>query len=346
MPSPSYIPAPQNESPLGDILSSFVTKNNQNVREQKETDAISEIIERHKQDGQNIQGRLDSIISDQRLGPTKKTELVKQTMEMAKYNTELQKKAQAEADKEKKKENNKAQLRYIEKKYGLEPGSGDAYEDNPSAFAQVAKPDKAVNTPKGPKEKYEETIAVENAKEVPKLEQSIAKGSDILSNIKTIEDLATNNLSGIPGYVKAGFNTEAAAQLTTLGATNLDTVIKLFNPAGTLPTAKLNWIRDTFSVSPWENLSTIKGKLNTQKIIANQSIARAKERLALIKKYHGNIPDNVEQKFDEDTSSLLDVLEEQYSPEKKSGRPGFVKIKDPQGVERWVPEKIAQQLQG
>ena len=169
----------------------------------------------------------------------------------------------------------------------------------------------------GPKEKFETILAGEAAKEVPKLEQTIAKGADTLDNIATIEKLASENLSGLKGYGKALFNTEAASQLATLGATNLDTVIKLFNPAGTLPTAKLNWIKNTFSVSPWDNLSTIQGKLNTQKIVTNQSIARAKERVDLLKQYNGNIPSDVSKKFDKETGDLLDILKDQYEPKEK-----------------------------
>ncbi len=112
-------------------------------------------------------------------------------------------------------------------------------------------------------------------------------------------------------------NTEAAAEVKNLSATNLDTVIKLFNPAGTLPTAKLNWIKDTFAVSPYDNLSTIRGKVNVQKIISQQALGRAEEKLRLLKQYEGVIPPEVDSKFEKDTENLLDVLQEQLEPKEK-----------------------------
>ncbi len=189
---------------------------------------------------------------------------------------------------------------------------------------------------KGTAEKFEETIAVEAAKEVPKLEKEIIKADDVLSNIERIQELSDKQLGGPLGYVKAALNTESASELTTLGATNLDTVIKLFNPAGTLPTAKLNWIRNTFSVSPWDNQSTITGKLNTQRLITEQGKKRAQERVALLKQYKGNIPTEVATRFDNDSSKILDQIE----------RPGYVQVKAPNGKFKWVPTDIANQLEG
>lgn len=208
--------------------------------------------------------------------------------------------------------------------------------DRLSNKISVATARSMVKKTKGPQDKFEEILATEGAKEVPKLEQAISKGKDTLENIDTIEKLATENLSGLKGYVKAAFNTEAASQLQTLGATNLDTVIKLFNPAGTLPTAKLNWIRSTFSVSPWDNLSTIKGKLNTQKTITNQSIERANERKNLLKRYNGNIPENVAKDFDKETGDKLDALKNELSPQiEKQASEQKIKVKAPDGTE-WI----------
>ena len=181
---------------------------------------------------------------------------------------------------------------------------------------------------KSNKDIFESGLAKEASKEVPKLEQTIAKNKDVLTNIETISEIVNKDLTGPKGYVKAAFNTESAAQLTTLGASNLDTVIKLFNPVGTLPTQKLNWIRNTFTVSPWDNTSTIQGKLKTQKILAQQSQARAEERVRLLKEYGGIIPADIDKQFNKDTDDLLTIMEEQYgddgkpkkSPKNESGK--------------------------
>lgn len=354
MPSAQVIdlnPNPRTEyTPLEQTLSSFSNRQRENQIDRQDTDALRDIYSQYQKEGGTIQDAIIALATRPGISPTKRVESAKQLNEFQKYNTELQKKSKDDLEKAEvkaKKAESEAQTKSqqaviakdLQEQRGFTPEQADAYAKNPALLEKVHPKEKVTGDKN--KEKFEQTLATEAAKEVPKLEQTIAKSKDVLENIKTIEDLAKKNLSGVGGYLKAAFNTEAASQLKTLGATNLDTVIKLFNPAGTLPTAKLNWIRDTFSVSPWDNLSTIQGKLNTQKIISNQGAERSKERLRLLKKYNGNIPQEVDQQFDADTGSLLDVLKEQYE-----SKPGFVKVKDPQGRDRWVPENVAKQLQG
>ena len=168
-----------------------------------------------------------------------------------------------------------------------------------------------------PVSQFQKTLQAEGAKKVVKLEDEIPKSKDALKNIDRVVELSEKHLRGLTGYAKSFFNTEAAAEVRNLSATNLDTVIKLFNPAGTLPTAKLNWIKDTFSVSPSDNISSIRGKTNVQKIIAEQALGRAQEKLKLLKRYEGNIPLEEDAKFDKDTENLLDVLQEQLEPKEK-----------------------------
>ncbi len=205
----------------------------------------------------------------------------------------------------------------------------------------LIKPQKTAN---GPKERFEQGLAAEASKEVPELEKEIKKSDDLIANVDAAEKLANDELGGPIGYGKAFFNTQSASNLETLGATNLGSVIKLFNPAGTLPTAKLNWIKKTFAVSPYDTLSTMKGKFDTQRIILNQAKARAQERVGLLKKYFGNIPADVNAQFDKDTGDLLDALEGELEPSKEDARKGMVKVMDPNGIERWVPEEVAKKL--
>ncbi len=344
-------PTPRTETtPLEKTLSSFSNRARQNQVDRQDTDALREIYQQYQDEGSSLQDALMSVQTRPGLSPTARVNAVKQLTEFQKYNGELQKKAQSDAEKAEKKASDIAKVRDIERRQGLESGALAAYENDPNMAYQISKPEKQGSSKATTKDKFEQSLAGEAAKEVPKLEQTIAKGSDTIANIDRIEKLAKNELSGAKGFLKSWLNTESAAELNTLGATNLDTVIKLFNPAGTLPTAKLNWIRDTFSVKAGDYTSTIIGKLNTQRIIANQSLERSKDRLRLLKEYHGNIPENVSQQFDQETGDLLDIMKEEYAPKKKennaqkSERPGFVRVKDPQGRSRWIPEEDINQI--
>jgi hypothetical protein len=181
-----------------------------------------------------------------------------------------------------------------------------------------------------PDDKLKGKLAENAAKEIPELEKVIAKGRDTLTNIADIRSIANNELKGPKGYVKAALNTESASKVSTLSATNLDTIIKLFNPAGTLPQAKLQWIRQAFAISPWDNASTIEGKLKTQEIITNQSIDRAQERKKLLRQYAGDIPEDVVKEFDKETGNIIDALKDELAPqeEKKKAPEGKVRVKD------------------
>ncbi len=367
MPSAQVInlnPEPRTElTPLEKTLSGFAKRNRENQIEKQDTDTLRDIYGEYQRDGKNIENAMINIQTRPGLSPTARVSAAKQLSDFHKHNFELQTQAKKdmdkanliqakldkeEADKAAKLQSNRRKIAHIEQQRGLEPGSLSAYEDDPKMAEQMSRPVKEGSKKTTPQEKYELGLATNASKEVPKLEAAIAEGKDVLSNIDTIEKIAKNELSGLKGYGKALFNTESAAQVTTLGASNLKSVIKLFNPVGALPTQKLNWIRNVFNVSPSDNISTIQGKLNTQRILANQALAREQERVGLLKKYYGNIPDDVKKQFDADTESLLSVMEEQYDGKKKEEkakeeRPGFVKIKAPDGKEKWVPEEFARQ---
>lgn len=358
MPSPRVIStAVDNPDPHG--VEQFFSKLGKDIRDKQDQNEIGNLIGQYQQNRQDANAWEDLQLGLEKssISPTKRLQTQKSLNDVQKNvierdkvlnaevkamqdqhikNLENQKTEQKEKNKLEREENEKIEKRNKEvletetilTQSGVDPEEAKRLSSliSPATARTMVKP---VKSPKGAKEKFEEGLAGEASKEVPKMEQAIAKGKDALTNIDRIETLATENLKGLKGYVKAAFNTEAAAEVNTLGATNLETVIKLFNPVGALPTQKLNWIRSTFSVSPWDNLSTIKGKLNTQKIITQQSIDRAEERNKLLKKYYGNIPEDVSKEFDKKTEDILNGLEKKYSPSQGKKAPeGKVRVKD------------------
>lgn len=144
---------------------------------------------------------------------------------------------------------------------------------------------------------YETELQKKGAAETIKLEERIPAYRDTLANIDRMEELSKKHLSGGKGFVKSFLGTQSAKELDTLGASALDTTIKRFNPAGTLPTAKLNWIRQTFAPQAAENPSGRQGKINNLRKFTIQAQRKDEERLALLKKYQGNIPPEIEDEF-------------------------------------------------
>ncbi len=93
MPSPRYIPAQQTqqENPLGNLLSSFLTKNNQTAAEDRETDALSQIYKQYQGDGDNIRKKIEAVQTAKNISPTTRVNTVKQLLDFERYNQDLQK---------------------------------------------------------------------------------------------------------------------------------------------------------------------------------------------------------------------------------------------------------------
>ncbi len=129
-------------------------------------------------------------------------------------------------------------------------------------------------------------------------------------NIVRIKDLS-KNLTGFSGYRKALFNTSEAAEFNTLGASLLEPVIKVFNPSGALPTAKLNWIKDQFQPRALELSSTIQGKISTMERLNSQAIQRAEDKINLFKNFNNNPPESEIMKFDQQSEKIInDIVDE------------------------------------
>jgi hypothetical protein len=167
------------------------------------------------------------------------------------------------------------------------------------------------------KDAYDIELQKKGAAETAELEKKIPAYNNTLSDIDEMERLSKEYLGGAKGYIKGVLGTQAARELDTLGASALDPIIKKFNPAGTLPTAKLNWIRQTFSPTASENPSGRQGKINNLRRFTKQSKKKDEERLRLLKEYRGIIPIEIAKQFEEAESAELSAFADEISLEDK-----------------------------
>lgn len=167
------------------------------------------------------------------------------------------------------------------------------------------------------KDAYDTELQKKGATETVELEKKIPAYNNTLSDIDEMERLSKEYLGGAKGYIKGVLGTQSAKELNTLGASALDPIIKKFNPAGTLPTAKLNWIRQTFSPAAAENPSGRQGKINNLRRFTKQAKNKDEERLRLLKKYRGIIPEDVAKQFDEEEYAENEALADELSFEDK-----------------------------
>lgn len=125
---------------------------------------------------------------------------------------------------------------------------------------------------------------------------------------------------GIVGGGQYGpFKTTEFAEYKNRGNLVLDGVIKVFNKAGVLPQKKLEWIRKTFAISPYDTQAQIQGKINALRSLEGASGDFEKKMGQLIDTYGDNIPNSAFLKIQRDLDGKLREVEKKYGYE--SGEP-------------------------
>jgi hypothetical protein len=120
--------------------------------------------------------------------------------------------------------------------------------------------------------------------------------------------------SEVYSTILGGKTAQDVGQFRSLSGALESILLKMVNK-GTLSNTRFNYIKDELLPKPSDRDETIKGKMIGLSKILNL-----------------------------DPSEL--GVEEKQSTQSNKQRPGFVQLKDPKGVMRWVPENVAQQLQG
>lgn len=185
----------------------------------------------------------------------------------------------------------------------------------------------------------EKTILQSEANAYVKAKAELPKLQDAVQNLDRVEELV-DNLSGFSGYLKAAVGTKDAAELETLSLTGLDSIFKIFNPVGNLATRKMEFLKDKFSITPWDTSRSSKGKLATMKLMGQQGLERAQRRVNLYEQYNGNPPRELVKQHDEETAQLVDsyknIAESIDEPKKAEGNK-TVKMIGPDGITRDIP---------
>lgn len=185
----------------------------------------------------------------------------------------------------------------------------DSYKaKNP--VVKPAKPEPA--KPLSPFEKKKQELA---ATEYEKLQTEIPKLQGQLKTINNLRDLSRKELTGLKGYGKALLGSESASQFDAQGLTLIEPIIKIFNPVGAIPIAKIELVKQKFAPKATDTQRTIEGKLNAIESFTKQALSRAQERMKIIQDYEGNPPPALLNEFDKQSEGLIDVMDT-YNPEK------------------------------
>lgn len=138
------------------------------------------------------------------------------------------------------------------------------------------------------------------------------QGGDEATNTLTenLDFLEENvgNVGRLKGAVTGEFlyNSADFTEYRNRGNLVLDGVIKVFNKAGVLPQKKLEWIRETFAISPWDTQDQIKGKIASLRTLAKDAEKFNSGIGALIDRYGKNIPTEEFLKLQKGVDQSLD----------------------------------------
>jgi len=162
---------------------------------------------------------------------------------------------------------------------------------------------------KGGESAFDREIGKRKAKIIGNFLESGLESDSFNENLEFLEDniekVGRQNAflgAEIPGF-QSGIFTEYANR----GNLVLDGVIKIFNRNGQVAQKKLKWIRDTFSISPYDTQAQIQGKINALKSLAKDTQEFEERMGESIEKNGTNIPDkelfqatqNLNKKFNE-----------------------------------------------
>jgi len=95
----------------------------------------------------------------------------------------------------------------------------------------------------------------------------------------------------VTGVELGPFKSSLFTEYENRGNLVLDGVIRIFNKAGVLPQKKLEWIRKTFAISPFDTQEQISGKINSLRSLSKTASSFDEELDGLIEKHGLDIPD-------------------------------------------------------
>lgn len=134
----------------------------------------------------------------------------------------------------------------------------------------------------------------------------------------------------LKGMVNKGpFQSALFSEFENRGNLALAPVIHVFNKAGTLPQKKLNWIKDTFAISPYETQEKIQGRLNAIASLVNIATDYKAKLTDLANKYGDpeNIPNNEFLSVSKELNNRVDEIYDQQFKQKL-----FDKLPDPKDM--------------
>lgn len=146
------------------------------------------------------------------------------------------------------------------------------------------------------------------AKKVEKAEEDTATLGNGLKNLDRLQELS-GQLRGLYASGKAaiGLNKEAA-EMTSLSLTAIQPVLKVLNPVGAIPVAKMKIALEQAAPKPLDSYPVQLGKIDALRRIVTQAKGIADKKIALYEEYGGNPPREKVKEIDDVATALGDEI--------------------------------------
>ena len=198
----------------------------------------------------------------------------------------------------------------------------EAYPAYSTSFRRQMTADDKANKPKdmsfADKERAKFRIKAGEEKRQTAID-SIPKLQNQVANVNHLRGLA-NGLRGPGGYLEAGLGSKDATEFNALGLAAIEAPLKLFNPVGAIPIAKIELIQKKFAPQASDLYQTQQGKLNAIERISQQALKNHQDYLDLFEKYDGDIPVKELTKLGQESEKDLDAVVKEEEKKIKEGK--------------------------
>lgn len=155
-----------------------------------------------------------------------------------------------------------------------------------------------------PLSQYEKTLETQNAKRFAEINQEMPKIRSAMRVADDVESLI-EEMSVFRGWP---LNFQEQGELSGKAASMLAPVIKIFNPTGPIPVAKLKYVESEFGIKQGQTRETMRGRFKSLKNFNEEAKMRLEEEQALMQLWNGNPPPEVINKFNAETEDKFDRL--------------------------------------
>lgn len=131
------------------------------------------------------------------------------------------------------------------------------------------------------------------------------KVQSMRGTIDRLKELS-ENLRGSGGLLKSLIGTQEATEFNALGLAAIEPVLKVFNPRGVIPQAKIEMLKGIFTPTASELFTKQQGKIQALERFADAAEKKQKEIETLFDIYGDNIPPEVLLKYEQDSEAVID----------------------------------------